>query len=73
MREEICAEFFGMLLDNVLMSVEGFEELYQHVETGFLSKINELLKKEELIKHCSCLQLALTVGLDADNQWSFSM
>jgi hypothetical protein len=41
--------------------------LHQHAETwDFLYKINELPKKEELIKHCADLQLALTVGPDAD-------
>jgi hypothetical protein len=33
---------------------------------GFLLKINELPKKEELIKHSADLQRALTVGSDAD-------
>jgi hypothetical protein len=33
---------------------------------GFLHKINELLKKEDLIKHCAVLHLALTVCSDAD-------
>jgi hypothetical protein len=50
------------------MSVkERFEQLHQHAETwGFLYKINELPKKEELVRHCADLQLALTVGSDAD-------
>jgi hypothetical protein len=47
--------------------IERFEHLHQHAETwGFLYKINELPKKEELIKHCADLQLVLTVGSDAD-------
>jgi hypothetical protein len=48
-------EFFNTLLDAALMSLkEKFEQLHQHAETwGFLYKINELPKKEELIKHCA--------------------
>jgi hypothetical protein len=46
--------FFNTLLDTALMSIqERFEHLHQHMETrGLLYKINELMKKEELIKHC---------------------
>jgi hypothetical protein len=41
--------------------------LHQHAETwGFLYRSNKLPKKEELIKHCADLQLALTVGSDTD-------
>jgi hypothetical protein len=41
--------------------------LHQHAETwGFLYKINELPKKEELIKHCADLQLTLCVGSDTN-------
>jgi hypothetical protein len=69
-REEIWNELFSTLLDTALMSSEeGFEQLHQHAETwGFLYKIRELLKKEELIKHYSDLQLALPVGSDADTE-----
>jgi hypothetical protein len=61
-------KFFNMLLDTALMSIkESFEQLHQHTETlCFLYKINELPKKEKLIKYCADLQLALTIGLDAD-------
>jgi hypothetical protein len=46
---------------------ETFKQLHQHAETwGFLYNINELPKKKELIKHCTDLQLALTVCSDAD-------
>jgi hypothetical protein len=46
---------------------ERFDKLHQHAETWvFLYKINELPKKEELIKHRAYLQLALTVVSDAD-------
>jgi hypothetical protein len=56
-------EFFSMLLDTALISLkESFESLHQHTEPlGFLYKFSELPKKEELIKHCSDFQLALTV------------
>jgi hypothetical protein len=61
-------EFFNTLLDTALMSIkERLEQLHQHAETWqFPGKINELLKKKELIKHFADLQLALTVGSDAD-------
>jgi hypothetical protein len=57
-------EFLNTLLDTALMQIkERFEQLHQHVETwGFLYKIIELPKKEELIKHCANLQMDLTVG-----------
>jgi hypothetical protein len=61
-------ELFNAFLDTALMSIkERFEQLHQHTETwGFLYTIKELPKKEELIKHCANLQLALTVDSDAD-------
>jgi hypothetical protein len=44
---------------------ERIEQLHQHAETwGFLYNINQLPKKEAIIKHCADLQLALTVGYD---------
>jgi hypothetical protein len=49
------------------MSIKDrFEKLHQHAETcGFLCKINELPKKEELIKNCADLHLALIASKDA--------
>jgi hypothetical protein len=61
-------EFFNTLLDTNLTSIkERFEQLHQQSETwGILYKINELPNKEEHINYCADLQLALTVGSDAD-------
>jgi hypothetical protein len=67
--EEILKiEFLNTLLDTALMQIkERFEQLHQHVETcGFLYKIIEFPKKEELVKYCADLQLALTVVSKAD-------
>jgi hypothetical protein len=67
--KKIQIEFFNTLLDIPLMSFkEIFEQLHRNSETcGFLYKISELPRKGKLIKHCSDLQLALTVALDTDN------
>jgi hypothetical protein len=68
--KKIEIEFFSTLFDTALMSIkEGFEQLHQYAETwGFLYKIGELPKKVKLMKHCSDLQLAFTIGSDADIQ-----
>ncbi|XP_063775718.1 uncharacterized protein LOC134911440 [Pseudophryne corroboree] len=67
-KKQFEVEFFITLLDVAIMSVrERFQQLNQHAETwGFLYKITELPNREQLEKHCSDLQLALTTGEDAD-------
>jgi hypothetical protein len=61
-------EFFAILLNTALILIkEGLKQLHQHAETwDFLYKSSKLPKKEELIRHCSEIQLALTTGSDAD-------
>jgi hypothetical protein len=66
-KEKFETEFFNMLLDRALMSTKDSSNCINTRKLGgFLYKINELPKKEELIRHCADLQLALTIGSDGD-------